>query len=133
MSRMPKRKPSPLESLLDSPRVREAAQALVEAVAEEARERSLQPKAYQRALGRLERMRGRPLVFPLLTGGAGGGARVRLADGTTRLDFIGGIGVYGFGHSDPDLLVTAAAAAAGDEVFQGSRSRARWPTRTPSS
>jgi 4-aminobutyrate aminotransferase-like enzyme len=119
MSGMPKRKPSPLESLLDSPRVREAARALVEAVAEEARERTLQPKDYQRALGRLERMRGRPLIFPLLTGGAGRGARVRLADGTTKLDFIGGIGVYGFGHSDPDLLATAAVAAAGDEVFQG--------------
>jgi 4-aminobutyrate aminotransferase-like enzyme len=44
---------------------------------------------------------------------------VRLADGTTRIDFIGGIGVYGFGHADPDLLETAATAAAADAVFQG--------------
>jgi 4-aminobutyrate aminotransferase-like enzyme len=116
---MPKRKSSPLQSFLDSPRVREAAQALVEAVAEEAQERTLQPRDYQRALGRLARLRGRPLMLPVLTGGVGRGARVRLADGTTKLDFIGGIGVYGFGHSDPDLLATAAVAAAGDEVFQG--------------
>jgi acetylornithine/N-succinyldiaminopimelate aminotransferase len=116
---MPKRKSSPLQSLLDSPRVRAAAQVLVEAVAEEAQERTLQPRDYQRVLGRLARLRGRPLMLPVLTGGVGRGARVRLADGTSKLDFIGGIGVYGFGHSDPDLLATAAAAAAGDAVFQG--------------
>jgi 4-aminobutyrate aminotransferase-like enzyme len=116
---MPKRKPSPLESFLDSPRVREAARALVEAVSEEARERVLSPKAYQEALARIERMRGHPLALPLLTAGMGRGARVLLADGTTKLDFIGGGGIYGFGHSDPDLLAGAAVAAAGDAVFQG--------------
>jgi len=42
-----------------------------------------------------------------------------MADGTTKLDFIGGIGVYAFGHGDPDLLETAAVAAAADTVFQG--------------
>ena len=44
---------------------------------------------------------------------------MRLADGTTLLDFIGGIGVYALGHADPDLLETAVVAAAGDAVFQG--------------
>jgi len=67
----------------------------------------------------LERRRGRPLVFPLLTAGPGRGARITLADGTRKLDFIGGIGVYGFGHSDPDLLETAVVAAASDTVYQG--------------
>jgi 4-aminobutyrate aminotransferase-like enzyme len=51
--------------------------------------------------------------------GSGRGARLRLADGTTRIDFVGGIGQYLFGHSDPDLLETATAAAAIDTVFQG--------------
>jgi 4-aminobutyrate aminotransferase-like enzyme len=116
---MARSKPSPLESLLDAPRVREAAEALVRAVAEEAAGRSLSPRAYERAVRQLERLRGRPLLYPALTGGSGRGARVRLADGTTKLDFIGGIGVYGLGHGDPDLLETAVVAAAGDTVFQG--------------
>jgi 4-aminobutyrate aminotransferase-like enzyme len=103
----------------DSPRVREAARALIEAVAEEAAEWSLTPKSYEQALRRIGNVRGRPLLFPTLTAGPGSGARVRLANGITKLDFIGGIGVYGFGHGDPDLLETAVIAAAQDTVFQG--------------
>jgi 4-aminobutyrate aminotransferase-like enzyme len=99
--------------------VREAARALLEAVAAEAGERALARPAYERSLRELERLRGRPLLFPLLLGGTGRGARMRLADGTTRLDFVGGIGVYALGHADPDLLETAVVAAAGDAVFQG--------------
>jgi 4-aminobutyrate aminotransferase-like enzyme len=91
----------------------------VEAVAEEAGRRALSPGAYERALRQLERGRGRPLLFPALLGGTGTGARVQLADGRSVLDFIGGIGVYGFGHADRDLLETAVVAAAGDTVFQG--------------
>ena len=115
---MPKSKPSPLKSLLETPRVREAARALVQAVGEELAERELTRDAYARAIRRLERTRGRPLLFPALASGVGRGARVRLADGRTLLDFASGVGVYGFGHSDPDLLETAVTAAAGDTVFQ---------------
>ena len=110
---------SPFKSLLDAPRVRDAARELIEAVAEEAKQRELSPKAYERALKEVARLRGRPLFFPAISGGTGRGARVRLADGTTRLDFISGIGVYGFGHADPDLLETAVVAAAADTVYQG--------------
>lgn len=119
MGAVPRAKPSAWKRLLDSPKVREAARALIEAVAEETSERALTPKAYERALRDVERMRGRPLLFPGIALGQGRGARVRLADGTTRIDFIGGIGVYGFGHGDTDLLETAVTAAAGDTVFQG--------------
>ena len=112
-------KPSPLNSLLRAPRVRAAARELVDAVAEEAAERTLSPKAMEKALRDIGRLRGRPLLFPLITGGTGRGARVRLADGTTLLDFIGAIGVYAFGHADRDLLETAVTAAAADSVFQG--------------
>jgi 4-aminobutyrate aminotransferase-like enzyme len=108
-----------LKSPLEAPAVREAARALIAAVAEEAEKRSLSPRAYERALRQLGRQRGRDLVVPALGGGGGIGARVRLADGTNRIDFIGGIGVYGFGHADRDLLETAVAAAAADSVFQG--------------
>ena len=119
MGAMAKPRRSPYKSLLDAPRVREAARALVEAVAEEAGERALTPNAYEKAVREIGRLRGRPLFWPAISSGTGRGARVRLADGTTRLDFIGGIGVYGLGHSDPDLLETAVVAAAGDSVFQG--------------
>ncbi|MFQ5418416.1 MAG: hypothetical protein ACE5FL_15425, partial [Myxococcota bacterium] len=70
---------SPLRSLRESPRVREAARALLEAVAEEAGQRALRPTPYARALRRLARLRGRGLVFPALSGGTGRGARVQLA------------------------------------------------------
>jgi 4-aminobutyrate aminotransferase-like enzyme len=116
---MAKNRSSPLKSTLDSPRVREAARALIAAVAEEAEKRTLSPNAYRRALRQLERQRGRGLIFPALAGGTGRGARVGLADGTSLIDFISGIGTYGFGHADPDLLETAVAAAAKDSVFQG--------------
>jgi acetylornithine/N-succinyldiaminopimelate aminotransferase len=116
---MAKRKPTPLHPTLDSEVVREAAQQLVWAVQNEAGERALSAKSYERAIRELERLRGRPLLFPGIASGAGRGARVRMADGTTKLDFIGGIGVQLFGHGDEDLLATAVAAAASDVVFQG--------------
>jgi 4-aminobutyrate aminotransferase-like enzyme len=99
--------------------VREAADALLDAVAEEAAARALAPEAYARAIRQVGRLRGRPLPFPALLGRSGGGARVQLADGTVKLDFIGGIGVAALGHADRDLLATAVAAAAADTVFQG--------------
>jgi 4-aminobutyrate aminotransferase-like enzyme len=116
---MPRPTRNPLVSLLDSPAVRSAASQLIDAVAEESARRALSPQAYARALRETERLRGRPLFFPLLMAGSGRGARVRLADGRMLLDFIGGIGVYGFGHSDRELLESAVVAAAADTVFQG--------------
>jgi 4-aminobutyrate aminotransferase-like enzyme len=116
---MARSKRSPLRSLIDAPGVREAAQALIEAVRTAAGERELRPVAYQRALRDVARLRGRPLAVPALVAPTGRGARVRLADGRTLLDFVCGIGTYLFGHSDPDLLETAVVAAAGDSVYQG--------------
>jgi len=100
-------------------RVRAAARALLAAVAEEESSRALSPQAMARAVRELGRLRGRPLGAPALLGSGGRGARARLADGRECLDFIGGIGVYAFGHADADLLETAAIAAAKDSVFQG--------------
>ncbi|MCG8589799.1 MAG: aminotransferase class III-fold pyridoxal phosphate-dependent enzyme [Proteobacteria bacterium] len=116
---MARKKATPLDPLVATPAVREAAQALIQAVQDEAAERALTPKAYAKALKEVERLRGRPLLFPLIAGGVGRGARVWLADGTMKLDFIGGIGVYGLGHGDTDLLEHAVVASAQDAVFQG--------------
>jgi acetylornithine/N-succinyldiaminopimelate aminotransferase len=93
--------------------------ALVSAAAEERERRALSPGAYQRALRALGRQRGRPLLLPLLLGSPAEGAFVRLADGRRVLDWIGGIGVYAFGHGDRALLETAAHTAAATPVFQG--------------
>jgi 4-aminobutyrate aminotransferase-like enzyme len=114
-----RRRKSPLDPVVHAPSVREAASALIDAVLREASERELSPVAYAKALKDVGRVRGRPLLLPAIASGVGRGARVRLADGTTKLDWIGGIGVYAFGHGDRDLLETAVAAAAGDVVFQG--------------
>jgi 4-aminobutyrate aminotransferase-like enzyme len=119
MTAMPRRTRTPLDSLAAAPPVREAARALLDAVAAEARSRALVPAAYEKAVRDLGRLRGRPLFYPLLVGRGGRGARVVLADGTVKLDFIGAIGAYAFGHADRDLLETAVVAAAADEVFQG--------------
>lgn len=116
---MAKKNASPLESLLEVDSVKEAAAALIEAVREELSTRALSADSYEKAIRDLGRLRGRPLLFPLLSAGTGNGARVMLADGSTRLDFIGGIGVYGFGHGDEDLQQHAVVAAASDVIFQG--------------
>lgn len=116
---MARSKRQPLRSLIDAPGVREAAQALIEAVRAASGERELSPKAYERALRDVARLRGRPLAVPALVAPSGRGARVRLADGRTVLDFVCGIGTYLFGHSDADLLEAAVVAAAGDSVYQG--------------
>jgi len=91
----------------------------VGAALEERARAPLSAGAYARALRALGRQRGRPLALPILLGGPAEGAFVQLADGRRVLDWIGGIGVYAFGHGDADLLQTAALAAAAAPVFQG--------------
>ena len=98
---------------------REAARALVGAATLAKSRAALSPAAYARAVRALGRQRGRPLAHPILLGSPAEGAFVRLADGRLVLDWIGGIGVYAFGHGDADLLETAALTAATAPVFQG--------------
>jgi 4-aminobutyrate aminotransferase-like enzyme len=93
--------------------------ALVSAAAEERERRALSPAAHARAVRALGRQRGRPLALPILLGAPAEGAFVRLADGRRVLDWIGGIGVYAFGHGDRALLETAAHTAAATPIFQG--------------
>jgi 4-aminobutyrate aminotransferase/(S)-3-amino-2-methylpropionate transaminase len=109
----------PLSAVSSSPAVRAAARALVDAVQRAIVDSPLSADGYAQAMQQIADLRGRPLFLPMLLGGIGEGARLRLADGRTVLDFIGGIGVYAFGHSERDLLETAVVAAARDVVFQG--------------
>ena len=110
---------SELPSLHQSETVRTAAAALVEAVRQEARNRKLSAEDYQSKLRTLGEMRAATMVYPLLSGGVGKGARVQLADGREILDMVSGIGPYVFGHDDQDGLEVAAIAAAADVAYQG--------------
>ena len=71
---MAKKSASPLGSLIESDAVREAARALLDAVAAESQEQALSEKSYEKALRDVERMRGRPLMLPMLGAGRGNGA-----------------------------------------------------------
>jgi len=75
--------------------------------------------SYTEQLARFAEHRGGQLFFPYLGSGLGRGSLVELADGSVKLDMISGIGVHGFGHSDPELLATGIDAALGDTVMQG--------------
>jgi acetylornithine/N-succinyldiaminopimelate aminotransferase len=108
-----------LDSVSNAPAVKAAARALVDAVQREIAGNRLDADDYAAAMRQLADVRGRPLFYPLVLSGLGEGARVRLANGRSLIDFIGGIGVYAFGHSERDLLETAVVAAARDVVFQG--------------
>ena len=100
----PKR-PSPIDCLVESDAVREAARALIRAVEDERAARTLSARHYAKSIRELERLRGRPLIYPMLASGEGRGARVWMADGSMKLDLIGGIGVYARPVADADYTL----------------------------
>lgn len=113
--------------LFSQPSFQRGLDLILEAIAQQQRESRTTPRAsdsapeqtHAQSLERIARLRGRPLFFPYLGSGLGRGARVQTADGRWLLDFATGIGVHFFGHSHPDLVRTALAAAASDIVMQG--------------
>ena len=112
--------------LHNDPRIAEAKRLILEALAEHsskidqvrAGDESLVP-AYKKMLDEYGQMRGGNLYFPYLGSGIGNGPYVELADGSVKLDFITGIGVHGFGHSDPAIVEAGIDAALNDTVMQG--------------
>jgi 4-aminobutyrate aminotransferase-like enzyme len=63
--------------------------------------------------------RGNPLFYPYIGSGIGNGSLVELADGSVKYDFISGIGVHYFGHTDLDVVLSSLDAAMCDTVMQG--------------
>ena len=113
-------------SLHSDPRLVEAKRLLAELLDERTRHidhiQSADPKkkeAYQQLLDRLANARGGATYFPYLSSGLGNGPFVELADGSIKLDFIGGIGVHGLGHNSRLLLDASIDAAMEDTVMQG--------------
>ncbi len=110
----------------DDPRVQEAKRLLLEVLKEHASQvdgvRDPSPElvdTYEQMLQRLSVARGGATYFPYLTSGVGNGPFVQLADGSVKLDFIGGIGVHGMGHSHPKILEAVIDSAFEDTVMQG--------------
>ncbi len=112
--------------LSNDPRIAEAKRLIVEALEEHQSKisgiRPAEPSleaSYKQMLTEFSEMRGGGLYFPYLSSGLGNGPFVELADGSVKLDFITGIGVHGFGHSDPRLVAAGIDAALCDTVMQG--------------
>ncbi|MGV3484295.1 MAG: aspartate aminotransferase family protein, partial [Planctomycetaceae bacterium] len=106
------------EALRADPRVAEAKRLLREAVAEHSAElvdvRDANPSLlapFEAMLADYTKLRGTPPFWPYLSAGLGNGPYVQLADGSVKLDFIGGIGVYGCGHNHPEMLDASVDAA----------------------
>lgn len=114
------------DQLRADPRIAEAKKLIASAVADHAATlRDVSPanpalaNHYESLLARLGAARGGPPFWPYLSSGIGNGPYVELADGSVKLDFIGGIGVHGAGHSDPAMLDAAIDGAMEDTVMQG--------------
>lgn len=114
------------EAFRADPRIAQAKQLIREALAEHSAQlaevrppRSNLTGYYQELLSEAATTRGGALLWPYLSGGLGNGPYVELADGSVKLDFIGGIGVYGSGHSNWTATEAAVNAALEDVAMQG--------------
>ena len=106
------------EALRKDPRVHQAREMMLQALAEHQRalagvrgadaERLV---AYADVVKQFGEQRAGNLFFPYLGSGIGNGALVELADGSVKFDLISGIGVHHFGHSHPALVSAALDAA----------------------
>jgi len=74
---------------------------------------------YQETLQEFSKLRGANLLYPYLGSGIGNGPLVELIDGSVKYDFITGIGVHFFGHSNSKLIETCLDAACSDITIQG--------------
>lgn len=114
------------EAFRNDPRVAQAKRLLAEAMAEHSShlntvappQKSL-AEDYQIVIDDYTAARGGPPLWPYFASGLGNGPYVELADGSVKLDFIGGIGVHGCGHSNPGIVDAGIDAAIEDTVMQG--------------
>lgn len=114
------------DALRADPRVAEAKRLLREAVADHSAAltdvcgpNSSLKGDFDAMLAEYTKLRGAPPFWPYLSAGLGNGPYVQLADGSVKLDFIGGIGVYGCGHNHPGMIDASVDAAIEDVAMQG--------------
>lgn len=115
-----------LELLRADQRVKEAKQLLLNVIREQQQSltgiRPADPSRimhYKDALQLLTKVRGSAPWYPYLGSGIGKGSLVELMDGSVKYDFIGGIGVYAFGHSHEEIIQASIDAAISNVVMQG--------------
>ncbi|MDF1816281.1 MAG: aminotransferase class III-fold pyridoxal phosphate-dependent enzyme [Verrucomicrobiales bacterium] len=124
---MKKEEPSLVaDAFHNDPAVREAKRILMERLGEHQMQldgvRQADPeraKRYQEMIAELSAARSGNLYFPYIGSGIGNGALVELGDGSVKYDFISGIGVHHFGHSNPKLVAAGIEAGLSDTVMQG--------------
>lgn len=74
---------------------------------------------YQNLLTEFGENRGGKLFFPYLGSGLGSGPFVELNDGSVKYDFITGIGVHFFGHSNTDIMKAMVKGSLSNTAMQG--------------
>jgi 4-aminobutyrate aminotransferase-like enzyme len=111
---------------MSDPRISQAKKLLLEALHEHQQMltgvRAPNPElaqSYAEILQQFSQLRGGKLFFPYLGSGIGKGSLVELADGSVKYDFISGIGVHHWGHSNAALVEASVDAALQDTVMQG--------------
>lgn len=75
--------------------------------------------SYEKTLAEFGKNRGGNLFYSYLGSGFGNGPLVELADGSTKYDFITGIGVHYFGHSHTELLLSQVDGALMNTTMNG--------------
>ncbi len=76
-------------------------------------------ESYEKLINKLSQNRGGKLFYDYIGSGFGKGPFVELADGSTKYDFITGIGVHYLGHSHPGLMEALIDGAISNTVMQG--------------
>lgn len=76
-------------------------------------------KDVSQILNSFSESRGGQLWYPYIGSGRGRGPFVELIDGSVKYDLINGIGVHGFGHSNPDFIEAQINASLEDTCMQG--------------
>src|SRR3990167_3503756 len=112
-----------IDQLFNDPKFKKGSSLLVEAI-QDLGSSFKKPKPgdpeYLKTLSNwINELRGRPLIHPAIGSGMGQGVYQEMADGSIKIDFTTNIGVYFFGHNDPDLVETAIQAACKDVAMQG--------------
>lgn len=74
---------------------------------------------YKQLIESFAEVRGTPLFFPYIGSGIGKGPLVELMDGSIKYDFISGIGVHFFGHSNREIASACIDSALANTVMQG--------------
>ncbi len=112
--------------LFSSDAVREAVDAIVAAVGAASSKLTAVrgpidglSEPYEAYLKKVTDLRGRATYYPYVGSGAGRGIFVELADGSVKIDMIGGIGYTPFGHAHPELIRAAVTASIEDNLKHG--------------